>query len=835
MPYGLIDYNTLKDIGRALRLKTNSNREYYPRDMAQAINTIVSGGGYKSPVISSILYGQNSWDNSILTRWSLFGIERVNVLPDNVTIIDVTNSGGMSPANVTVYKRFVPDYEHNTGIKNDSNNNYIIEHYSGNMLGLYVEPRWNADEISIIDMSEIFSGDYYIWAGIYTNETICMRNTFSGSNVRIAMCGPKVTDMSTAYNGCGNLVDAVCGENVKYMMGSYNACVNLVNSAVGNNVVDMTNAYAYCGSSLKKASFGPKVKNAAGAYYQCYSVTKVDKLPATLVNANCLFEYCNNITNVTFESCENLSSAYCMFNNCTNLQYVNSEDNSTFNNLSYLNNMFGNCMNLLSVPNITNLKKNANNLAQMFYNCSNLSNVYISFSPDYSIASNQWTSTNIEIDQIFYNCINIGQESIDCLMTNAIFAAYNRDKDILPYKDHWFNNTVTYTKGDKVIYYGRVYEYYNDTPSVGDWNATNNWLYIQGTTGIECSHAFYNCKKITTAYYSEHMENDAYCVYGSTGEINNIVFNGYISNMTRTFEDSNILICECPDTVILFNDAYANCRKLTGSAVCGNNVVNMAGTYRFCTNITAAASGENVRHMYNTYYGCSNLLTAACGNNVNNFYNTYRNCYNLTDAACGSNVTNMAYTYANCHNLINAACGENVTIMYNTYTDCHSLENAVCGENVTMMIGTYINCWNLKNANIGNKVTNLYEAFKNCNNLTGDIELGNILWMVNAFYNTNLVNVYINTKSSTSYSATAYANAFYKSANDVRRNFVFSNRNSFNCITYYSARVFDPSRQVIYTNENYETPVEVNVNGNSYNCVRCAYNTTYNCYIYCME
>lgn len=51
MPYGLIDYDTLKNIARAIRYKANTNRDYRPRDMAQAINTIKSGGGVDEPFI----------------------------------------------------------------------------------------------------------------------------------------------------------------------------------------------------------------------------------------------------------------------------------------------------------------------------------------------------------------------------------------------------------------------------------------------------------------------------------------------------------------------------------------------------------------------------------------------------------------------------------------------------------------------------------------------------------------------------------------------------------------------------------------------------------------
>lgn len=54
--------------------------------------------------------------------------------------------------------------------------------------------------------------------------------------------------------------------------------------------------------------------------------------------------------------------------------------------------------------------------------------------------------------------------------------------------------------------------------------------------------------------------------------------------------------------------AYYNCRNLTGSPVCGNNVTKMCDTYYNCRNLTGAAIvGANVTNIINAYTNCNNL------------------------------------------------------------------------------------------------------------------------------------------------------------------------------------------------------------------------------------
>ena len=80
MPYGLIDYDTLNNIAKAIRYKANSNAQYYPRDMATAINGIRSGGGLDEPTFYSLQqFYQYYYDQSSFPSLYEFEITNNNI------------------------------------------------------------------------------------------------------------------------------------------------------------------------------------------------------------------------------------------------------------------------------------------------------------------------------------------------------------------------------------------------------------------------------------------------------------------------------------------------------------------------------------------------------------------------------------------------------------------------------------------------------------------------------------------------------------------------------------------------------------------------------------
>ena len=127
--------------------------------------------------------------------------------------------------------------------------------------------------------------------------------------------------------------------------------------------------------------------------------------------------------------------------------------------------------------------------------------------------------------------------------------------------------------------------------------------------------------------------------------------------------------------------AYANCRNLTGSPVCGEKIrtTGFEHAYAFCHNLTGSPiCGENVTSMRSTYCYCRNLTgSPVCGKNVVIMSDTYMGCINLTGSPiCGENVTDMSRAYQSCDNLTGSpVCGENVVDMWSTYEGCKNLSS----------------------------------------------------------------------------------------------------------------------------------------------------------------
>jgi hypothetical protein len=86
--------------------------------------------------------------------------------------------------------------------------------------------------------------------------------------------------------------------------------------------------------------------------------------------------------------------------------------------------------------------------------------------------------------------------------------------------------------------------------------------------------------------------------------------------------------------------------------------------------------------MNGAYNGCTNLKTAVCGDNVQNMAYSYYNCRNLTTAVCGPNVTNMAYCYSNCGNLQGNA--------YFYANNVVNFRNCMVNRDVVNMLNVYV-------------------------------------------------------------------------------------------------------------------------------------------------
>ena len=170
--------------------------------------------------------------------------------------------------------------------------------------------------------------------------------------------------------------------------------------------------------------------------------------------------------------------------------------------------------------------------------------------------------------------------------------------------------------------------------------------------------------------------------------------------------------------------AYYNCRNLTGSPICGNNVTNMYNTYCNCINLTGSpVCGEKVVDMTQAYYNCRNLTgSPVCGNNVTNMYNTYYNCKNIygTMLCYSKNIT----SFRNCFYGRDASNKLNIYVQPNSTTNntIHyaTSSNSITGSYVTWTDDMVNNCYYNTTYNIYvyptlgmsiDKISNLYMKY----------------------------------------------------------------------------------------------------------------------------
>lgn len=583
MSYGLIDYNTLHNIGEAIRYKTNVDVNYYPREMPTAINAIqTSGGGFAEPVgYSTKKYYTNSYDNKIIERYNFIGFETTNELPENAEIIDEhAEWPGMSPGQMVFYKRWQNNIVCERHLYNSDNGQYYygnVSNVNGWFYGVCVNNTYTARQGSFIDISNLANGCYnfsFAHCGPYTTSMV-EAYSYCG-NLVTAVCGPNVIDMTNAYACDGNLRDAACGNLVQKMCNAYYCCYNLESAVIGSNVTNMANAYERCSKITGTISLTENLKDISGAFINCLGVTEFNGYFNSIVNAERTFENCYSayFNNVELNS---LETGNFMFHNCPHLLNV-----GYLKRAKYASHMFANCY---SLENFSNMEyENLRNAQNMFKSTGISQQEHDKFMRTVGLNVENFSNNyDVNMSGVFTNCRYIHTMYIS---NRFNYGNYNFD-DI--YQNCNITNVV-YEDNVKTI--ARVFK---------GFGITNIEDEIGYPDSIENAYmAFYNCKLITDAYVGPN-----------------------VSNMHQMFENCSNLL----------NGYFVNMATDIGQC------------YRFCNNLNSdIVITENVVRAEHAFYGCNNLQNIAVlpiwnSSVFANYYYTenafYRNNYSFRrNVAC---------------------------------------------------------------------------------------------------------------------------------------------------------------------------------------------------------
>lgn len=625
MSYGLIDENTLENISDAIREKCNSTSNYYPREMATAIRSIQSGGGFPEPVVYSISpYAYNNQDNKIIDRYNLIGFETTNELPNEAEILDqYAEWEGISPGQVVFYRRWQNNIECPRVLYDEQTSNYYIgnvNNVNGWFYGLCVDNTFTANQASMIDIHQLAYYCYnysFPWCGEYTTS---MEGAYMYCyNVLEAVCGPHVVDMRNAYSGCSNLQNAYVGDNVKYMVGAFESCSNIKNAVFGPNVINIANSYAYCGNLTGVVTIPDTVKNMNYAFYNDYKVGLFNGSYSEVEEAyyafhNCRYSQFNNIHlnslkdgRGMFLNCayleevdhlESITQAYEMFKNCYNLSSIPHAD---YGNLLNAGNMFYNTnisqsdcdFFIQSVgSNVNNFVNNYDvNLANAFGNCQQITNMYV---------TNRFNYDNSHFQGIFMGCpIENVVIDEDVNSISYVFSGFNVTEALCP---------------DSVV--NMVSAYYNCHHIMEAY---------AGPNVINMSSAFRNCSNLETVYFSQPAVDIGY--------------------------------------------AFDNCYNASGSAIIYENVNRITYCLNNCSNIIGIAIFAN--NLIKTQYQIANAFSRSNNYLRRNVITTNNETFNAlvttSYQAFGSGVYFQSMTVTDPINvIINGITYEAVRCSYNT-------------------------------------------------------------------------------------------------------------------------------------------------------------------------
>ena len=117
-----------------------------------------------------------------------------------------------------------------------------------------------------------------------------------------------------------------------------------------------------------------------------------------------MFSGCNNLSSVdlSYVKMTNINSTKNLFYNCSNITNIIVNDNTDLSNITNYESMFYGCEKLASVSNLIFNSQNVQNMKQMFFSCKNLKSIDLSNIKTSNITSDAFLG-------MFNNCSNLNQ------------------------------------------------------------------------------------------------------------------------------------------------------------------------------------------------------------------------------------------------------------------------------------------------------------------------------------------------------------------------------------------------------------------------------------------
>ena len=339
----------------------------------------------------------------------------------------------------------------------------LLKYRGGKIICVYITTEEN-ENIKLINANES-----YIFSLTIDDKSYSQKNnhTFekAGTHNIIYHFKDKLESLDHLFYYIDNLIEIDFSqletENIKSFAYVLNVCRNLTKVNFDNktpNLIDME--YMFSGSiNIQILNIKLNTSNVKSMFRMFQYVEKLASLDISnfefdnLINAECMFEYCENLRIIKFNEKTrtfNLKIMDSMFNGCTSLEYINTEI-FKFNKLLNFYQVFRDCYSLKEID-ISNFDlSNALTFDELFNGCKNLeslnfSNIKINpslqsvdgmFSDCFKLTSIDLSHFNFSsikgTNYMFNNCVSLKHVKLPNKMVS------------LAYTNYMFNNCYSIT------------------------------------------------------------------------------------------------------------------------------------------------------------------------------------------------------------------------------------------------------------------------------------------------------------------------------------------------------------------------------------------------------
>ena len=626
--------------------------------------------------------------------------------------------------------------------------------------GAYIPPwREYSDEIktAYVDVESITSTEG-MFAGLTNLQEVDFAN-FDTSNV---------TNMATMFNGCQSL-----------------RSIDLSGLST-SNVTDMNNMFVLCNSleTLDLSTIDTsKVKDVAGMFFMVENLKTV-KLGSleSATDMTEMFSCCSKLTSVEFfgtTSIPNVSSIYCMFNECSSLESIDLSS-LTVSDECYVSGVFYGCNNLNKVIAPETVAKDMKVLPTSDGYCwkdETNTNVKCTILQSDTVKTYNRVIDDEEEDLTVLSITDM-PERMDVGSSKYVTVSFNRelktgesfewvidDPEIISIST---GNTISALKPGKTeisyilngvasetTYTVEVFGKYK-TPSMpriksfgsneieietraGEVYSLDklNWQEDAVFNGLE-PDTDYNvyAKRTEDGYYYESDVSEPTLVHTCAS---NVVHSGITNWIYWSIDDDGLLkIWGIGDYPEVPWSEYSD--EIKSASVDVKSICSTEGMFAALTNLQEVdlsnLDTSNVTNMNYMFLGCTSLnsidLSKLDTSNVTDMYGMFAYCNSLETIDLSdintSKVENAQYMFLYLQNLKSVKLGslESVTDMSGMFNGCSKLTNVEFSKtssvpNVSSISGMFADCGSLENVDLSSLIVssdcNVDSIFNGCNNL----------------------------------------------------------------------------------------------------------------------